>query len=759
MTDIHEEKQRISDISENAVFIVQRIIDHRFRNGRKEFLIAWKGYPDEQNTWEPQQNLDCPDMITEYETHILQQSRYMNPDTSSLPQQKNVEDKFQDFTLQRETNFGDKLSVLDCVLQHVTLFSGTENARQWFTKLDSKLCELHLSLIDRLEILPNLFTCDAMIWFSINKDKFKSYTDFCRLFAFTYFKFEQSSNNTMIEPQNKISSMLSSAIINNASLDISPDCLINPSASAVCFNKSQGSTANDISNSILSTTICKALIDKFVKDPIKFHGGKDNIYRWIDEIDHQFKIMNLCDSDKLNLIHICLKGEAYQWFQQQPMPFTSWSNFIAEIIKSFSSNLQRDVAFKKLKLYQQTTHQSATQYYIEMIKLMQQADPQMNESTKIHYLMNGLRQSLCTETRRNYPTSTQALNTTFTSTSIDNDDITPYDSFSYSTTSSYPTANNSKTSESQHSLHKNFNTSYHYLPQRNHYSRVSGQAADINSSAKFIPPLLANNTSQRNNNSYRNNTNNHQYRNYQQQQQKSFQGCFRCSSLDHIARDCHHFEKRILFTTYVNNNEMQIMIDTGAQNSFVHERNLTLNDKFKSSTIPQQKFYMADGLTSFIVTGTVTLNIFIGDILTSILAYVTKNLCADLILGMDYLLKYDLEIKPKKKIILFYLHDKAITMPIDNESTSFYFTNPSSHSERMRHDNQLNTIATSSSSHTPELAINHLLHHLTDQVEYHTLQVLLYKFKSIFDHNTFTVATTQMSHVIETHPHTPPVSK
>ncbi|CAF3257177.1 unnamed protein product [Rotaria socialis] len=215
----------------------------------------------------------------------------------------------------------------------------------------------------------------------------------------------------------------------------------------------------------------------------------------------------------------------------------------------------------------------------------------------------------------------------------------------------------------------------------------------------------------------------------------------------------------VLFTTYVNNNEMQIMIDTGAQNSFVHERNLTLNDKFKSSTIPQQKFYMTDGLTSFIVTGTVTLNIFIGDILTSILAYVTKNLCADLILGMDYLLKYDLEIKPKKKIILFYLHDKAITMPIDNESTSFYFTNPSSHSERMRHDNQLNTIATSSSSHTPELAISHLLHHLTGQVEYHTLQVLLYKFKSIFDHNTFTVATTQMSHVIETHPHTPPVSK
>ncbi|CAF4769006.1 unnamed protein product, partial [Rotaria magnacalcarata] len=80
------------------------------------------------------------------------------------------------------------------------------------------------------------------------------------------------------------------------------------------------------------------------------------------------------------------------------------------------------------------------------------------------------------------------------------------------TTSSYPTANNTKPPESQHYLNKNSNTSYHYLPQRDQYSRVPGQAADISSSAKFIPPLLANNTSQRNNNSYHNNTNNHQYR-------------------------------------------------------------------------------------------------------------------------------------------------------------------------------------------------------------------------------------------------------
>ncbi|CAF2175076.1 unnamed protein product [Rotaria magnacalcarata] len=183
---------------------------------------------------------------------------------------------------------------------------------------------------------------------------------------------------------------------------------------------------------------------------------------------------------------------------------------------------------------------------------------------------------------------------------------------------------------------------------------------------------------------------------------------------------------------------MQIMIDNGAQNSFVHERNLTLNDNFKPSIIPQQKFYMADGLTPFVVTGIVTLSILI---------------------GMDYLLKYDLELKPKKKSILFYLHDKSTKIPIDQESTSFDFNNSLSHSERMRHDNHLNTIAMSSSFNTPKLAISHFLHHLTDPMQCRALQVLSYKFKSLFDTSTYTIATTQISHVIETHPHTPPVPK
>jgi hypothetical protein len=48
------------------LYEVERIIDKRTSKGITEYLIKWKGYGDEQNSWEPTNNLNCPEKVREY---------------------------------------------------------------------------------------------------------------------------------------------------------------------------------------------------------------------------------------------------------------------------------------------------------------------------------------------------------------------------------------------------------------------------------------------------------------------------------------------------------------------------------------------------------------------------------------------------------------------------------------------------------------------------------------------------------------------
>lgn len=47
-------------------YFIERILSHRQRHGKQQYLVKWLGYPDYDNTWLPQEEVEATQAYDNY---------------------------------------------------------------------------------------------------------------------------------------------------------------------------------------------------------------------------------------------------------------------------------------------------------------------------------------------------------------------------------------------------------------------------------------------------------------------------------------------------------------------------------------------------------------------------------------------------------------------------------------------------------------------------------------------------------------------
>jgi hypothetical protein len=327
------------------------------------------------------------------------------------------------------------------IISYFTPFSGSENIIEWLAETEKKFKELKISRNLRFVAVPLLIEGAAKNKYIHIRNKIKSFDDFYEYLLNTYESSDSSIPQTETIPSSRSQSSTHSVPLSSthknisfdlsnktitSTFDITDDLPGRPILRSTALvdvvpagTTGDGSESRSVSvpirssqifNSSLDETtyvVRKAIVDNLIKNPKTFQGGKDEVKQWLADLESLFDTAQIPDCFKLDLVPYSLRGEALRWFKINKSTFTSWSSFVQEFKEAFLSPYHEELAFKKLESYTQGMNQPVRSFYNEVLKLCQEADPTMSESTKLKNLLNKVLPRIQFEVRRKKPTTTK----------------------------------------------------------------------------------------------------------------------------------------------------------------------------------------------------------------------------------------------------------------------------------------------------------------------------------------------------------------
>ncbi|CAF1042739.1 unnamed protein product [Didymodactylos carnosus] len=92
------------------------------------------------------------------------------------------------------------------------------------------------------------------------------------------------------------------------------------------------SSLHEITPSLNQTPIDlrKAIMENMIKNPKTFSGEKENMHKWLEDLETQFDTGDIPDNNKFSIIFYQLKGEALSWFKDNKQTILTRKDFADE---------------------------------------------------------------------------------------------------------------------------------------------------------------------------------------------------------------------------------------------------------------------------------------------------------------------------------------------------------------------------------------------------------------------------------------------